>query len=198
MCGRQLQGSHPSWTNFNTRVKPSPARCHLIRRRLLPSTGPRSAATSLNWHRRLKAATRLEHNFAHLTCACMNNSILFGYTLHCLLDTVLTPYMQVRAFLQLGKTAGRESISVVVDVATSLMDTKGITPKFTIDELRDMVSQYNCGTRGQSRTFHQLNHQLEWNGEILSIKVPVIHLQVFPEDLRLPLARNKYSPRSMI
>jgi len=109
----------------------------------------------------------------------MYSSILFGYILHCLLDTVLTPYMQVHAFLQLGKNAGKDSISVAVDVATDLMDKKGITPKFTIDELRDMVSQCNCSARGQSRTFHQLDRQLEWFGDTISIKVPVIHLPVF-------------------
>jgi len=59
------------------------------------------------------------------------------------------------------------------------MDKKGITPKFTIDEFRDMVSQCNCSARGQSRTFHQLDRQLEWFGDTISIKVPVIHLPVF-------------------
>ena len=110
----------------------------------------------------------------------MYSSILFGYILHCLLDTVLTPYMQVHAFLQLlGKNTGKDSISVAVDVATDLMDKKGITPKFTIDEFRDMVFQRNCSARGQSRTFHQLDRQLQWSGDTISIKVPMIHLPVF-------------------
>lgn len=101
--------------------------------------------------------------------------------------------MQVRAFLQLGKNAGKDSISVAVDVATELMEKKGITPKFTTDELRDMISQSKCGTRGQSRTFHKLDRTLQWSGETISIKVPVIHLQVFPEKVRLTLAKSKYS-----
>ena len=53
---------------------------------------------------------------------------------------ILTPYMQVRTFLQLGKNAGKDSIRVAVDVATDLME-KGITMKFTADDLRDKVSQ---------------------------------------------------------
>ena len=54
---------------------------------------------------------------------------------------ILTPYMQVRTFLQLGKNARKDSIRVAVDVATDLMKKKGITTKFTADDLRDMVSQ---------------------------------------------------------
>ena len=54
---------------------------------------------------------------------------------------ILTPYMQVRTFLQLGKNAGKDSIRVAVNVATDLMKKKGITTKFTADDLRDMVSQ---------------------------------------------------------
>ena len=71
--------------------------------------------------------------------------------------------MQVRAFLQLGKNAGKDSISVAVDVATDLMEKKSITPKFTTDELRDM-SQSKCGARGQSRTFHKLDQNLQLSG----------------------------------
>ena len=37
-------------------------------------------------------------------------------------------FMQVRAFLQLGRNGGKESLSVAVDVATNLMLKKGITP----------------------------------------------------------------------
>ena len=105
---------------------------------------------------------------------------------------ILTPYMLVCAFLQLGKNAGKDSSSVAVDVATDWMEKKGITPKFTIDELRDMVSQSKCGVRGQSRTFHKLDRNLQWSGDTISIKVPVIHLQVFPEEVQLTLARSKY------
>ena len=47
----------------------------------------------------------------------------------------------MRTFLQLGKNAGKDSIRVAVDVATDLMEKKGITMKFTADDLRDMVSQ---------------------------------------------------------
>ena len=44
----------------------------------------------------------------------------------------------------MGKNAGKDSISVPVDVATELMEKKEITPKFTTDKLRDMVSQSKC------------------------------------------------------
>ena len=90
--------------------------------------------------------------------------------------------MQVRAFLQFGKNAGKDSNSVAVDVATDLMMKKGITPKFTLDELRDNISEHKCGARGQSCKFHQLD--LDSNGATVQLKVPVIYLSVFPKDHR--------------
>ena len=60
-------------------------------------------------------------------------------------------YTQARAFLQVGKHAGLDSISVAVDVATNMMSKRGVTAKFTIDELRDNITKYQCGCRGQSR-----------------------------------------------
>ena len=96
-------------------------------------------------------------------------------------------FPQIRAFMQLGKNAGKSSISVAVDVATNMMMQKGITPKFTLDELRDNITQYNCGTRGQSRRFHQLDRELNWHGSTVALKVPVIHLSVFPEDVQQAL-----------
>ena len=62
--------------------------------------------------------------------------------------------MQVCAFLQCGRSAGKESISIAVDVATNLMAKKGITPKFTLDDLRDSITQHECGARAQSRRFN--------------------------------------------
>ena len=96
-------------------------------------------------------------------------------------------FPQVRAFMQLGKTSGKSSISIAVDVTTNLMIMKGITPKFTLDELRDNITQYNCGTRGQSRKFHQLDRELNWHGSTISLKVPVVQLNVFPEDTQQAL-----------
>ena len=79
-----------------------------------------------------------------------------------------------------------------MDVAAGLMLKKGITPKFTLDDLRDNITQYNCGARAQSRRFHQLDRELEWCGDTVALKVPEIHLSVFPEDVRQTLARSKY------
>ena len=42
-------------------------------------------------------------------------------------------FMQVRAFLQLGRNVGKESLSMAVDVATNLMLKKGITPFHQLD-----------------------------------------------------------------
>ena len=77
---------------------------------------------------------------------------------------------------------------MAVDVATNLMVKKGITPKFTLDELRDNITLYSCGSRCQSCRFHQLDRELEWHGSTLALKVPVINLQVFSEDVHSVLA----------
>ena len=103
--------------------------------------------------------------------------------------------MQVRAFLQLGKCSRKDSISIAIDVGTKLMASCNITPKFTLQELRDNITHYSCGQRGQSRKFHQLDRNLEWDGTTVALKVPVIHLEVFPDDVRLPLARCTYIKR---
>ena len=84
--------------------------------------------------------------------------------------------MQVRAFLQLGKNNGQDSISIAVDVASRLMNKQGLTLKFTLEELRDNITQYKCGVRGQSRRFHQLQENLSWTGKTTQLKVPVIHI----------------------
>ena len=97
----------------------------------------------------------------------------------------------MRSFLQLGTNDRKESISLAVDVATNLMRRKSITPKFTIDELRDCITTFKCGSRVQSRRFHQLDCDFMWTGLTVSLKVPVIHLHVFPTDVRIPLARCK-------
>ena len=98
---------------------------------------------------------------------------------------ILTPYKQVCTFLQLGKNAGKDSISVPVDVATELMEKKGITPKFTTDKLRDMVPQSKCSARGL-----HVDRNLQWSGDTISIKVPMIHLQMFPEEVHFTLAES--------
>ena len=69
------------------------------------------------------------------------------------------------------------------DVSTSLIVKKAITHKFMLDELRDNITLYSCGSRGQSRRFHQLDRELEWNGSTLALKVPVVNLQLFPADV---------------
>ena len=46
---------------------------------------------------------------------------------------------------------------MAVDVAAQLMKNKGITPKFTLIELRDNITEHDCGHRGQSRKFNQLD-----------------------------------------
>ena len=76
--------------------------------------------------------------------------------------------MQVHAFLQLGKNAGKDSICVAVDVATELMQKKGITPKFTSDELRDMISQTKCHHKGAKPHLLQAgpSFAVEWGNHI--------------------------------
>jgi len=91
-----------------------------------------------------------------------------------------------------GKQSGQDSISVAVDVATNLMQIKGITAKFTLDELRDNISTDKCGCRGQSRRFNILESN-QWNGKTKYLKVPVIHLSVFTPDIRTTLIKCKCS-----
>ncbi len=62
------------------------------------------------------------------------------------------------------------------------MKNKGITPKFTLIELRDNITEYNCGHRGQSCKFNQLDRNLKCSGAKVSLKVPVIHLHIFQEE----------------
>lgn len=104
---------------------------------------------------------------------------------------MLSLKQQVRAFLQLGKNSGKESIGVAVDVATDLMMKMSVTPKFTLEELRDNISQQKCGMRGQSRRFHKLDRNFQWTGVVVSAKVPVIHLKVFPQDVQHALIKSK-------
>ena len=79
---------------------------------------------------------------------------------------------------------------MAVDVATNLMQKKGITAKFTLEELRDNITQYKCGCRGQSRKFNELD-KTGWNGKTKSLKVPVIHLSAFSPDIRTALIKCK-------
>ena len=100
--------------------------------------------------------------------------------------------MQVRAFLQLGKNDGKNSIAIAVDVAIKLMRQNGLTPKFTVEELRDNITQQSCGVRGQGRKFNQLDSNLIWTGKTIQLKVPVIHLSVFCNEDHLALAKSNY------
>lgn len=68
------------------------------------------------------------------------------------------------------------------------MVKKLVTPKFTLNELRDNISQQKCGARSQSRRFFQLDRHLKWTGIVASAKVPVIELSMFPKDT---LAQSK-------
>ena len=70
------------------------------------------------------------------------------------------------------------------------MKRKGITPKFSISELRDMIPT-NHGVTSQSRSFHELDRDLVWDGSTVNIKVPVVHLDVFTPETALKLARCK-------
>ena len=97
---------------------------------------------------------------------------------------------QTRSFLQLGKCSGKDSISVAVDVASKLMISKGMTLKFTLDDLRDNISLNKCGSRGQSRKFHQLDEDFEWNGRTHALKVPVVYLEVFTDDIQENLKKG--------
>lgn len=67
---------------------------------------------------------------------------------------------------------------------------KGITAKFTLQELRDNITQHKCGCRGQSRKFNELDNT-HWNGKSKSLKVPVIHLNAFSSDIRTALIKCK-------
>ena len=69
------------------------------------------------------------------------------------------------------------------------MVRNGITPKFTLNEIRDNISLYKCGTRAQSRRFYKLDENMEWTGDIVALKSPVIHVSVFPEDVRWTLIK---------
>ena len=73
------------------------------------------------------------------------------------------------------------------------MNKKGLILKFTLEELRDSITQYKCGVRGQSRRFHQLDNDLAWNGKTTSLKVPVIHLKIFPNHVQDELISSKLS-----
>ena len=80
--------------------------------------------------------------------------------------------------MQFGTQSGKASMAVAVEVAVALMTQKGIVPKFTIREFRDNIPA-GCGVRSQSRVFNRLDKP---TGTI-SIKVPVIHASVFPQEI---------------
>ena len=92
----------------------------------------------------------------------------------------------------MGTNCGKESIAIAVDIAASLMAKIGIEPKFTITTLRDNIARYNCGSRGQSRRFNKLNDKLQWQGETVALKVPVVQKQAFSDKVWLLLKTSKY------
>ena len=71
------------------------------------------------------------------------------------------------------------------------MNKKGLTLKFTLEELRDNITQYKCGVRGQCRRFYQLDKELMWNGKTTQLKVPVVHLKTFPDHVQHELISSK-------
>ena len=64
-----------------------------------------------------------------------------------------------------------------------------MTPKFTIAELRDSITHYQCGVCGQTRTFYRLDDELSWDGGLVKVKVLVVQLEIFPDDSGCQLAR---------
>lgn len=72
------------------------------------------------------------------------------------------------------------------------MKRYGMTPKFTAQDLKDNISQMECGVRAQSRTFHKLTDDFQWTGETANHKVPVMHLSVFPLEIQNDLATCKH------
>ena len=59
--------------------------------------------------------------------------------------------------------------------------------------ISETISKGECGTRGQSRRFTELDREFQPTGRTLSLKVPVVHLSTFPEDMRSPFVKCKYS-----
>ena len=106
------------------------------------------------------------------------------YSLNALINMILymfTMHMQVHSFLQIGKCSGKDSISIAVDVASNLMTKKGLT---ILEELRDNISDMQCGLKAQTRRFHQLDDDLKWNLKFHSLKVPVVYLDAFSDETR--------------
>ena len=79
--------------------------------------------------------------------------------------------------MQIGTHAREDSISVAVDVATNLMVKTGVIVKFTVEELRDNISKYQCGCKGQSCKFNSLDKHLKWKKKkTKSLKLPIVQL----------------------
>lgn len=77
-----------------------------------------------------------------------------------------------------------------MEVASKLMTVKGLTIKFTQEELRDSITEDKCGTKAQSHKFYQLDQYGKWNRETHALKVPVVHLDVFPKDIQADLIKG--------
>lgn len=107
-----------------------------------------------------------------------------------MLPNTVVAFLQIRSFLQVEKLEGKNSISIAVEVVSKLMTAKGLTVKFTLEELRDNIAENKCGTKAQSRKFYQLDQYGKWNGETHALKVPVDHLDVFPKDIQTDLIKG--------
>ena len=78
-----------------------------------------------------------------------------------------------------------------MEIVSKLMVVNGLTVKFTQEELRDNISEKNCGTKAQSRKFNQLNEHWKWNGNTHALKVPIVHLDVFAKDIQIELIKGQ-------
>ena len=107
-----------------------------------------------------------------------------------MLPNTVAAFLQIRSFLQVEKLEGKNSISIAVEVASKLMTAKGLTVKFTLEELRDNIAENKCGAKAQSHKVYQLDQYGKWNGETHALKVPVDHLDVFPKDIQTDLIKG--------
>lgn len=73
----------------------------------------------------------------------------------------------------------------------NLMVKKGITLKFTLEEVRDKITANQCGFRGQSRRFHKLDDNDERTGTIRVNQSPGNIFACFPDKVSALLTKSK-------
>ena len=56
-----------------------------------------------------------------------------------MLPNTVAAFLQIRSFLQVEKLEGKNSISIAVEVVSKLMTAKGLTVKFTLEELTTLL-----------------------------------------------------------